>query len=245
MSEFKRTVNLRDGLKRHSTNAAHPNENLKAEEKARREALQSKRSSKAEAKDESRTAAATPPARKKTLRRVEKKPNRDKARAIDHVFNDDEDIKPRKEYQTIEFPSVSRPKKEKSPSRQAVIGAFLAIILAFLGWQFFFADNEPVVSVEPKWYMVKLSNNETYYGLIADTAADPIVIKSVYYNYDQLNPENQGGEPQETGNLRLVKRGKETHGPDGTLRVVRSQVMFMEPLKEDSKVLNAILEYEK
>jgi hypothetical protein len=54
-----------------------------------------------------------------------------------------------------------------------------------------------------------------------------------------------GEDKKENANLRLVKRGKEVHGPDGTLSVVRAQVVYMEPMKEDSKVLKAILEYEK
>jgi len=46
------------------------------------------------------------------------------------------------------------------------------------------------------------------------------------------------------GNLRLVKKGKETYGPSGVMEVVRSNVVYMDILKEDSKVLKAILDYE-
>src|SRR3989339_459838 len=78
-----------------------------------------------------------------------------------------------------------------------------------------------------------------------NTGADPVVVEKVYYDYDQLNGKDVSGGEGETGNLRLVKRGKETHGPEGTMNIVRSQVLFMEPLKEESKVLKAILNYEK
>ena len=69
-----------------------------------------------------------------------------------------------------------------------------------------------------------------------------MIIENVYYNYDQ----QKGTKTiEETGSLRLVKRGQETHGPEGIMNIVRLQVLYMEPLKKDSKVLEAILNYEK
>ena len=108
------------------------------------------------------------------------------------------------------------------------------------------APQAPTVT----WQMVKLTDGETFYGQIGDTRADPVVISNVYYDYDQLQKKENGGvasstESSQTGSIRLVKRGKETHGPDGTLNVIRSQVLYMEPLAANSKVLKAIEEYEK
>jgi len=74
------------------------------------------------------------------------------------------------------------------------------------------------------------------------------VIDNVYYDYDQLSSSAKATEDKnndQTGQIRLVKRGKETHGPSGSLDVVRMQVLYMEPLADDSKVLKAIVEYEK
>jgi hypothetical protein len=108
-------------------------------------------------------------------------------------------------------------------------------------------DNQPVVV---KWYAVKLTSGDVFYGKINDTKADPVVLTNVYYDYDQMNkdaenPDTNVAPKKDTGNLRLVKRGKEAYGPDGTLNIVRAQVIFMEPLADDSKVLKAITENEK
>ncbi|WP_319526173.1 hypothetical protein [uncultured Desulfosarcina sp.] len=101
------------------------------------------------------------------------------------------------------------------------------------------------INIETGWYAVKLVSGETYYGQINDTDADPVVIKNVYYNYDQML-ENQGkNNTNQSGSVRLVKRGKEPHGPDTTMSIIRNQVKYMEALKQDSKVLQAILQYEK
>lgn len=129
---------------------------------------------------------------------------------------------------------------------------FLAILVIAASFYFLFFSRWPGESADPKqknWYAVKLADGEIFYGQIADVKADPVVIANVYYDYDQARRAGSAADSaktiEETGNLRLVKRGKETHGPDGTINVVRAQVLFMEPLKDNSKVLQAILGYEK
>jgi len=153
-----------------------------------------------------------------------------------------------------EFQKINRPAGRPAGRRDwKALFMVMAVLLAAGSYYWFvYRPRAAAPKEQPaKWYMVKLSDGETFYGQIGDTKADPIVINNVYYDYDQVsssakasedkqkNPENLGGQ------IRLVKRGKETHGPDGTLNVVRSQVLYMEPLAADSKVLKAIEEYEK
>lgn len=141
----------------------------------------------------------------------------------------------------INMQRIDRPKQRQTNELlfKKGIWILLAIILIFV---YFFwlrpAKNGDNLG-NKDWYAVKLVNEEIFYGQIGNTASDPIVIANVYYNYDQ------GDLGSGTGNLRLVKRGKETHGPNGTINIVRSQVLYMEPLKESSKVLEAILVYEQ
>lgn len=119
------------------------------------------------------------------------------------------------------------------------------VLIVFAVYFIFWHDKKAAEenTERENWYAVKLTNDEIYYGKIADTTADPVIIESVYYDYDQINKE----EPQvgESKSIRLVKRGKETQGGDGSMSIVRAQVVYMEPLSEDSKILQAILNYEK
>jgi len=140
-----------------------------------------------------------------------------------------------------EYKKINRPKEE---SNNSVFYKRLVFVLLIViaGLSFFIfnkqensKESEQVV-FEEKWYSIKLQNNEVFYGLVGDISSDPIVVRNVYYNYDQT----EDGEQTESGNLRLVKRGKETHGPDGSLDIIRSQVQYLEPLGEESKVLKAI-----
>ena len=173
---------------------------------------------------------------KKTVNLKETRQKKQKNNPIDRVYS---------ETGEKDFHTINRPKEKKVNEtfvKRLVI--FLALILILVVLFFIFSNKEnPNKEVSTNWYSVKLASGEIFYGQIEDTKADPVVIKNVYYNYDQQ--EETGKEIKETGNLRLVKRGKETHGPDGTMNIVRQQVLYMEPLKEDSKVLGAILNYEK
>ena len=180
---------------------------------------------------------------KKKVKKVIKEKSR--AEAIDQVYQDEPlEVEPQKEMHTISRPEI-RPSYENLYKRVVMVLAFIIVVGAV--YLLFFRTNTPageqVTEESNQWFAVKLVTDEVYYGQIIDISGDPVVIKNVYYNYDQLNPETEE-EPSSTSNLRLVKRGKETHGPEGTMNIVRAQVIFMEPLKDDSKVLKAILDYE-
>lgn len=174
------------------------------------------------------------------------KNNNSKGRAedIDEVYNGSFENE-KKELQKINRPLI---KKETNPIFKQVFLVIVALAFIFILYFLFVKSHNTIqkeANVSYKWYAVKLSNNEIYYGEIGDTSADPILIKNVYYDYDQINSPEKEKKDQGIANLRLVKRGKETYGPDGTMNIVRDQVVYMEPLAKDSKVLKAILEYEK
>lgn len=165
-----------------------------------------------------------------------------RAEEIDRVYNDSED-------ESADLRRITRPPIQANYAylyKQIIIVLLLLIIGGGAYWIFFAGaqgKNTPQTNEKTAlWYSVKLINGETYYGEIVDTAADPVVLKNVYYNYDQLNSADE--QKKESASLRLVKRGNETHGPAGSMEIVRTQVVFMEALKEDSKVLKAILDYE-
>jgi hypothetical protein len=171
---------------------------------------------------------------------------------IDEVFNPKEEERTQK----YDVKSFSRPQAANNENIwKAGVFVLLIIIVGFFGYMKFFSGGETgevlgEAAQEEKWYAIRLINNEEYYGQISDVSADPIVIKNVYYNYDQLNAKDGAAPPAEgekidTGKLRLIKRGKETHGPAGSMNLVRAQVVYMEEMGEDSKVLQAILDYEK
>ena len=164
------------------------------------------------------------------------------AASLDKIYSAEADGK--KEMHKINQPAVRNNPSDFKLIRLAVfILAFL--IVGFTVYSLFFKSQTgtQIAVKSQNWYAVKLVDGEIFYGQIKDTKTDPIVIANVYYNYDQVKTKDGQKTGDQAGSLKLVKRGQETHGPDGTMDIVRSQVLFMEPLKADSKVLKAILEY--
>jgi hypothetical protein len=133
--------------------------------------------------------------------------------------------------------------KKTTGNNQVIYQVIIVVLVLALGYFAFFdqGSKEEKTVYAPKWYKVFLVNGEYYYGYVQNPEANPVVIEKVYYDYDQLNSSKTGTEQSETGDIRLVKRGEETHGPDGTLTVYQAQIDKFEGLDDDSNVLRAIL----
>lgn len=164
-----------------------------------------------------------------------------KTERIEKMYVSDYDV-------TKEMHKIFRPNSFQVNEKiiKIIFIAAAVLLLGALTWWLFpnhknVRQTTNTASVAAKWYAVKLTNNEVYYGQTADIKSDPVVLSKVYYNYDQAN----GKQPNaDKATLRLVKKGKESYGPSGTMDIVRSQVLFFDELREDSKVLKAISEYE-
>jgi hypothetical protein len=171
-----------------------------------------------------------------------------KAADIDEIYRDDPQLDDKIPQKSENFQKIDQPQMRKRlpDNINYFVYLFLAVLLGLIFYQIWFKlkDDQPAVNIEKKWYMVKLANGESFYGKIGDLASDPVTIENVYYNYNQAKDSKEDAlDPVQ--NLRLVKRGKETYGPSGTLEIVRSQLVYMEALSADSKVLKAIYDYEK
>lgn len=159
----------------------------------------------------------------------------DSERQIEKIYNDGTNLK------TIN--RADHPSHKKFFSGKILFLLILSAVILVFGF-FYYQDSYKPKKAEQSniWYSIKLVDGEIFYGQIEDISSDPVVMKNTYYNYDQIKA---GEDISETGNIRLVKRGQETHGPTGDVNIIRSQILFVEPLGDDSKVLKAILDYEK
>ena len=91
---------------------------------------------------------------------------------------------------------------------------------------------------------VFLTNGQVYFGkLYRENSAFP-VLRNVYYLQVTQPPQPlQEGQTPPT-NINLVKLGGELHGPQDEMRINRDQILFVEDMKADSKVVTAIQQIE-
>ena len=93
---------------------------------------------------------------------------------------------------------------------------------------------------------VFLSNGQVYFGSLSDEEGHQfIVLQNVFYLQVTQPPQplKQGEVPPT--NINLVKLGGELHGPTDEMRINRDQVLFIEDMKSDSRVTQAIEAYKK
>ncbi|NMC51241.1 hypothetical protein GYA54_00735 [Candidatus Kuenenbacteria bacterium] len=101
-----------------------------------------------------------------------------------------------------------------------------------------------MVYSKDSYYAVFLSNGQVYFGRVSKTDAKYTTIEDIYY-LQVSNPLQQvppTGEQQQA-QLSLVKLGQELHGPQDFMQVNNDHIIFVEELKNDGKVVEAITSY--
>jgi len=116
------------------------------------------------------------------------------------------------------------------------------------------ASPDSTFKIDPgKYQAVFLTNGQVYFGKVNSHSNSYLELLDIYYL--QVKPVlQQGEEGNENSNknpqdqkteLSLVKLGNELHGPLDKMIINKDQVVFIEDLKDDSKVTDAIKRYKQ
>lgn len=131
----------------------------------------------------------------------------------------------------------------KSPRRKWPAVLIIIIILAVLAlaaYYFYFIPQSHKI-----YQAVFLTNGQVYFGKISNENSKYPVLREVFYL--QVTQTVQPAEPGQTppSNINLVKLGGELHGPTDEMRINRDQILFIEDLKSDSRVVQAIQQFQQ
>lgn len=96
---------------------------------------------------------------------------------------------------------------------------------------------------------VFLTNGQVYFGRVSKVDDSYVKLTNIYYlQVTSGASASQTVQPKgsDTSNqqVSLAKLGGELHGPEDTMFISRSQVLFWENLKTDGKVAKAIADYQ-
>ncbi len=124
-------------------------------------------------------------------------------------------------------------------------GVFLLVVI-FVAAGFFLIRETSLSGYGEDWQAVFLTNGQVYFGRVEKQNKVELVLKEIYYlqvtrPLQQTVEGEQQASPQ--GELSLVKLGNELHGPTDAMVINRDHVLFVEDLKEDSNVVQAISNY--
>ena len=131
--------------------------------------------------------------------------------------------------------------KKIPAERVALIG--IAVLLLIFGAGYFIKAQHAISRAS--WHAVFLTNGQVYFGKIEKENDENITLTRIYYL--QVRDQQLQGSASASStrpDLSLVKLGNELHGPTDEMRITRSNVLFTETLKSDSKVTQAIQSFE-
>ena len=129
-------------------------------------------------------------------------------------------------------------------SAQLVFGVILILIVAASGFLWYWQNK--LSGYDKQWQAVFLTNGQVYFGEVTKTNTKEVVMEDIYYLQvtRPLQQAQDGEEPANPqGELSLVKLGNELHRPTDKMYVNRDHILFIEDLKEDSNVVQAIINY--
>ncbi|MFH1838556.1 MAG: hypothetical protein ABH808_03645 [Candidatus Kuenenbacteria bacterium] len=146
----------------------------------------------------------------------------------------------------------SEKNKVVAPKATGLIVGLIILILIVVGVIGYSLNNQKnsgiTKSAQGEWQGVFLTNGQVYFGHVVKENTNEVVLNNIYYlqvkqvlqkSQDPKNPESQTQQ-----SISLIKLGEELHGPKDLMRINRNHVLFIEDLKKDGKVVQAIAEYE-
>lgn len=127
-----------------------------------------------------------------------------------------------------------------------VLGAVVIVAIVVAGY--LMRSNGSSSSVfQPqadKYYSVFLSNNQVYFGKIGKTDDKYLQLTSVYYlsMSEPIQPlfKEEDEDKIDTPKFTLIKLGRELHDPIDEMIIGHDQVLFIEQLQDDSRIIQAI-----
>lgn len=133
-------------------------------------------------------------------------------------------------------------KKIKKIMSKKVIVSILVLVVIVLGGLYY---NGALLSLwgGSMYQSVFLDNGQVYFGKLYAAKSQYATLKDVYYLQVTQAPQPIRPGEQPPTNINIVKLGGELHGPTDEMRINRDHIVFVEDLKSDSRVLQAIEQF--
>jgi len=140
--------------------------------------------------------------------------------------------------------------REKRSGFKKLLIIAVIVIIAIAGYWVFKKPSSNSIVDATKYQAVFLSNGQTYFGKVVDPNEKYIALTDVYYLVlkqplqSQKNDTADQDQDRSKAEYTLIKLGKEMHGPT-SMSINKDQILFIENLADDSRVVSAIKNTQK
>ena len=123
----------------------------------------------------------------------------------------------------------------------------VAVVVLVIGGGYWFFKGRGGGISSGEYQAVFLSNGQVYFGKIAKTSSSEVVLRDIYYLITRpplqaQTPEASPAAQEQQPGYTLIKLGQEMHGPMDEMRINRKHILFIEGLREDGRIVQAIMQ---
>ncbi len=135
-------------------------------------------------------------------------------------------------------------KRNKMKFIAVAVGVLVAAAILVFGGLFLYRSSTGSSIDSGKYQAVFFTNGQVYFGKLHPLNSEYMKLNDIFY----LQAKTASSNPQETAannstDVELIKLGNEIHGPVDEMIISKSQILFFENLKSDSKVSTSIVKY--
>lgn len=133
----------------------------------------------------------------------------------------------------------AQPTPDAGQRRALLVTVVVLVVALVIGAVYMTIQSRTLQTETPEaaFQAVFLTNGQVYFGSMQDTGGPFVQLSNVFYL--QQDAEDAATEQD----LALVKLGNELHGPEDTMHINRDHILFIEDLKDNSRVVQAIEGY--
>lgn len=143
-----------------------------------------------------------------------------------------------------------QPRQKKSFKWVIIAVVALGLVVGgWVAWQKLASADGGIES--SKYQAVFLSNGQVYFGKLQSVNDQYLKLTNVFYiqgsstDTDTSNSEDPQQSTTANSDRKLIKLGKEVHGPEDAIIINRDHVQFYENLKSDGEVAKLISQYKE
>lgn len=123
----------------------------------------------------------------------------------------------------------------------------VVVVVLVIGGGYMFLKGRGGGIASGEYQAIFLTNGQVYFGKVVKASSSDVVLKDIYYlitrpQLQTQTPEATSGAEQQP-QYTLIKLGQELHGPMDEMRINREHILFIEGLREDGRVVQAIEQY--
>lgn len=123
------------------------------------------------------------------------------------------------------------------------IWGVVIVVVALAAW--YLMNGGSLSKSNAEYQAVFLSNGQVYFGKVSGEGSSTLKVTDIFYLRVQQAVQPKDSSEAAQPDVKLVKLGNEIHGPMDQMRINRDQVLFVEDLKDDGKVVTAIKNFQK